>query len=236
MTTPDNPHQLAELLPKVYNTELVPDNDIASSNRSSGLVLRRVAVECTGYVVRRVPEIGAGRAAAFGGRYRVRKRRVDIARLLWFLLRGHGRWIVKGWTWATYADLRSDVRRPAQQATRKHAAKRRKRSGPTRKPGGPSSGSACAVRGHAAVAWSCWSCSRRWRWCSAGRPCRAGWWRLRRPGLLLAAVTFMARWLLGSARSAGLFAAIWEGRDRTPGAGWLTQPDRDDADRGSTNA
>ncbi|MFC5112007.1 hypothetical protein [Kibdelosporangium philippinense] len=31
-----------------------------------------------------------------------------------------------------------------------------------------------------------------------------------------------------------LVAAAFEGRDKTPGVGWLVHPDRDDADYGST--
>jgi DNA segregation ATPase FtsK/SpoIIIE, S-DNA-T family len=56
MTTPENPQQSSELVPKVYNAELVSDNDITSGDHSPGPVLRRVAGECTGYVVRRVRE------------------------------------------------------------------------------------------------------------------------------------------------------------------------------------
>lgn len=64
----------------------------------------------TGRIIRRVRE--SGRVARWRGllAYRARKLPMDIMRLLWFMLRGHGRWIVKGWTWATYADLRGDVR------------------------------------------------------------------------------------------------------------------------------
>ncbi|MFC5112006.1 hypothetical protein [Kibdelosporangium philippinense] len=43
--------------------------------------------------------------------YRVRKIPQDVARLVWFVLRGNWRWLVKFWTWATYADLRADARR-----------------------------------------------------------------------------------------------------------------------------
>ncbi|MGH3803541.1 MAG: hypothetical protein ACRDTD_26105, partial [Pseudonocardiaceae bacterium] len=45
MTTPENPQQSAELVPKVYDAELVSDNDIPSGDRSSGPVSRRVAVQ-----------------------------------------------------------------------------------------------------------------------------------------------------------------------------------------------
>jgi hypothetical protein len=42
--------------------------------------------------------------------YRVRKVPRDVARLCWFALRGHGRWIAKAWIWATHGDLRADAR------------------------------------------------------------------------------------------------------------------------------
>ncbi|MGB8200215.1 MAG: hypothetical protein WCF33_11040, partial [Pseudonocardiaceae bacterium] len=42
--------------------------------------------------------------------YRVRQAPRDAARLCWFFLRGHARWITKGWTWATHGDLRADAR------------------------------------------------------------------------------------------------------------------------------
>ena len=37
-------------------------------------------------------------------------------------------------------------------------------------------------------------------------------------------------WLFKAVPVGWLVAAIWEGRDRTPGAGWLVRPSRDDAD------
>jgi S-DNA-T family DNA segregation ATPase FtsK/SpoIIIE len=101
MTTPENPQQSAEL---------VSDNDITSGDRSSGPVLRRVAGECTRYVVRRVRESERVARLRSVAAYRGRKAPRDLARLVWFLLRGHGRWIAKGWIWATHGDLRTDVR------------------------------------------------------------------------------------------------------------------------------
>ena len=43
--------------------------------------------------------------------YRARKAPQDVVRLVWFVLRGNWRWLVKFWNWATYADLRADARR-----------------------------------------------------------------------------------------------------------------------------
>jgi DNA segregation ATPase FtsK/SpoIIIE, S-DNA-T family len=67
--------------------------------------------------------------------YRVRAAPRDAARLCWFFLRGHARWIAKGWIWATHGDLRSDARaarligdrdarRAAQELIRADAAAR----------------------------------------------------------------------------------------------------------------
>jgi DNA segregation ATPase FtsK/SpoIIIE, S-DNA-T family len=135
MTTPENPQQSSELVPKVYNAELVSDNDITSGDHSPGPMLRRVAGECTGYVVRRVRESEWVARLRSVAAYRMRKVPRDLARLVWFVLRGHGRWIAKGWTWATHGDLRTDVRtarltgdaqarRQAQEAIRADAKAR----------------------------------------------------------------------------------------------------------------
>jgi S-DNA-T family DNA segregation ATPase FtsK/SpoIIIE len=69
-------------------------------------------------------------------RYRLRQAPRDVARLGWFFLRGHGRWIVKGWTWATHGDLRADARAPGWLEISKPAAPRRKPFGPMLRPAG----------------------------------------------------------------------------------------------------
>jgi DNA segregation ATPase FtsK/SpoIIIE, S-DNA-T family len=142
MTTPETPHQSGELVPKVYDAELVSGNDITSGDRSSGPVLRRVAVDCTGYVVQRVRESEQVTRLRSVAAYRARKAPHDLARLGWFLLRGHGRWIARGWTWATHGDLRADARAARLAGgTHRHAGKRRKPSAPRPGHAGPSSGS-----------------------------------------------------------------------------------------------
>lgn len=40
---------------------------------------------------------------------RLRQAPRDVAGLIWFFLRGHGRWIANGWTWVSHGDLRADV-------------------------------------------------------------------------------------------------------------------------------
>ncbi|MGH3813264.1 MAG: hypothetical protein ACRDUV_12515, partial [Pseudonocardiaceae bacterium] len=47
---------------------------------------------------------------------------------------------------------------------------------------------------------------------------------------VLAVAAAVAGWVLTAAPIAWLVAAVWEGRDKTPGAGWLVRPDRADAD------
>ncbi|OLT18601.1 hypothetical protein BJF78_00215 [Pseudonocardia sp. CNS-139] len=42
--------------------------------------------------------------------YRARKLPHDLARMTWFLIRGHVRWITKAWAFFTYGDLRADAR------------------------------------------------------------------------------------------------------------------------------
>ena len=232
MTTPENPHQLAELVPKAYDAELVSDNDITSGGRSSGLVLRRVAGDCTGCVVRWVREsqrVARLRSVAV---YRARKAPRDLARLVWFLLRGHGRWIAKGWTWATHGDLRTDVR--AARLAGDAQARRQAHE---------------AIRADARARWAKFGIAvRRMAISGAGvlfvlvvlllaekvvdRAAMPDWlvtlYQVR--DFLSAAVEVGRPWLLTLGPVGWAVAAVWEGRDRTPGAGWLTQPDRDDAE------
>ena len=92
----------------------VLDGELLSDDHNAGVIAHRPgpAELCTwvGVPVRRVahaPHIAQLRAAMG---YRLRQAPRDVARLGWFFLRGHGRWIVKGWTWATHGDLRADAR------------------------------------------------------------------------------------------------------------------------------
>jgi S-DNA-T family DNA segregation ATPase FtsK/SpoIIIE len=234
MTAPENPRQSAELVPKVYDAELVSDNDIdiPSGDRSSGLVLRRVAGDCTGYVVRRVQEsewVTRLRSVAV---YRVRKAPRDLARLVWFLLRGHGRWIAKGWTWATHGDLRTDVRaarltgdaqarRQAQEAIRADAKARWAKLGIASRRMAISAAVALVMLGVLALAEKVFDRAAMPNWLVTLYQVR---------DFLEAAVEVGGPWLLTLGLVGWAVAAVWEGRDRTPGAGWLTQPDRNDAE------
>ena len=229
MTTPENLGQSAELMPKVYDAELVSDNDIRSGDRWSGPVLRRVAVECTGYVVRESERVARLRSVAV---YRARKAPRDLARLVWFLLRGHGRWIAKGWTWATHGDLRADVRaarlggdaqarREAQEAIRADARARWAKLGIAVRRTAISSAVALVVLVMLLLAEKVFDRAAMPDWLVTVYQVR---------DFLGAAVEVGGPWLLTLGPVGWAVAAVWEGRDRTPGAGWLTQPDRDDAD------
>lgn len=237
MNTPDNAQDHGgELVPKVYDAEIVPDTRSGSmvpgEDRRLVLVARRAFIRCTGRIIQRVRE--SGRVARWRGllAYRARKLPVDIARLLWFLVRGHGRWIVKGWTWATYADLRSDVRqarmagdvearRDAQEMIRADATARWAKLGIRLRRVVITAAVVVVLLVLLALLAMVFSRASMPGWLVAIYDVR---------DFCFATVTFLARWLVVVGPVGWAIAAIWEGRDRTPGAGWLTQPDRDDAD------
>ncbi len=223
MTTPENPRQPAEL---------VSDNDITSSDRSPRPVLRHVAGECTGYMVRRVRESEWVARLRSVAAYRARKAPRDLVRLVWFLLRGHGRWIAKGWTWATHGDLRTDVRaarlagdaqarRQAHDAIRAHAKARWAKLGIAVRRMAISSAVALVVLVVLFLGEKVFDRAAMPDWLVTVYQVR---------DVLGAAVEVGRPWLLTLGPVGWAVAAVWEGRDRTPGAGWLTQPDRDDAD------
>ncbi|MGB6162865.1 MAG: FtsK/SpoIIIE domain-containing protein [Pseudonocardiaceae bacterium] len=223
MTTPENPQQSAELM---------SDNDITSSNRSPGPVLRRVAGECTEYVVRRVRESEQVARLRSVAAYRARKTPRDLVRLVWFLLRGHGRWIAKGWTWATHGDLRTDVRtarlagdaqarRQAHEAIRADAKARWAKLGIAVRRMAISSAVALVVLVVLLLGEKVFDRAAMPDWLIILYQVR---------DFLGAAIEVGGPWLLTLGPVGWAMAAVWEGRDRTPGAGWLTQPDRDDAE------
>jgi DNA segregation ATPase FtsK/SpoIIIE, S-DNA-T family len=160
--------------------------------------------------------------------YRMRKAPADAGRWCWFFLRGHARWIAKGWRWATHGDLRSDARAARLMGDRE--ARRMAQE---------------LIRADAAA-----------RWAKLGIAAH----RIALAGLLLTVLggiltiiqasvdpAQMPGWLTGLFTTLGVLgavgvgvlkaaplgwviAAVWEGRDRTPGAGFLLHPDRDDPD------
>ncbi|WP_179956685.1 hypothetical protein [Amycolatopsis anabasis] len=208
------------------------DTDTTPVDRPAGTVVRRVAIECTGYVVRRVREseqVARWRSVVT---YRARKAPRDLARLVWFLLRGHGRWIAKAWHWATHGDLRADVR--AARLAGDPQARREAQE---------------AIRADARARWAKLGIALRRTVISTAvglvvlillRLLEMVFDRASMPGWLItlyqvrdflgAAVAAVVPWVVTLGPVGWIVAAVWEGRDRTPGAGWLTQPDRDDAD------
>ncbi|MEV5712433.1 FtsK/SpoIIIE domain-containing protein [Amycolatopsis mediterranei] len=164
--------------------------------------------------------------------YRVRKAPVDVLRLVWFVLRGNWRWLVKFWNWATYADLRADARRArmAGDAEARRAAQELIRSDATARwarLGIVARRVVIGLRFGAPVAGVLWLVdsvmdrSDMWPWLAdvyAG--VEAAW----------SAVVVSVPVALLLAPVVWAVAAAFEGRDRAPGAGWLVRPDRDDAD------
>ncbi|MEV8613127.1 FtsK/SpoIIIE domain-containing protein [Amycolatopsis sp. NPDC051373] len=164
--------------------------------------------------------------------YRVRKGPHDAARLVWFVLRGNWRWLVKFWSWATYADLRADARRArlvgdaearraAQELIRSDATARWAKFGIAVRRLVITTRVAAPV---VAVLWLLDAVMDRadmWPWLA---DVYTGVDAVR------SAITVVVPPLLVVLPVVWAVAAAFEGRDRTPGAGWLVRPDRDDAD------
>jgi hypothetical protein len=164
--------------------------------------------------------------------YRLRHALRDVVRLGWFVIRGHGRWVRKAWTFFTYADLRADARaarvtgdpdrrRTAQELIRADARSRWARVGmAVERAGG-------GALGAGLVGLLLWLVAqvlpRDDMW-----PCLADLY-----DVLAWIGTAAARFgpaVLWLTVVGVVVAAAFEGRDRTPGAGWLIHPDRTDAD------
>lgn len=164
--------------------------------------------------------------------YRVRKAPADAFRLVWFAVRGHGRWVAMSWRFFTYGDLRADARaarlsgdvearRTAHEFIRAESGARWARLAMVVEAGRR------AVVGLGALALVLWlvdsvmARSDMWSWLAGlyGVLHAVG-------AAVLAAAPFVA-W---TAIVGWLTAAVWVGRDRSPGAGFLIRPDRDDAD------
>lgn len=233
--TPQNnrePEQSGELVSTVYDAELVSDEAGQAAARPRGPAVRRVAVECTGYVLRWVRESEqAARWRSVLG-YRVRKLPRDAGRLLWFLVRGHGRWMRKAWTWATHGDLRADVRaarlagdpearRQAQESIRSDAKARWAKLGVAVRRSVIGTAVVLALLVVLVLVEMLFGRAAMPRWLIVVYEVR---------DVLGATVRLVVPWLAVLLPTGWAVAAVWEGRDRTPGVGWLTQPDRDDSD------
>jgi S-DNA-T family DNA segregation ATPase FtsK/SpoIIIE len=226
------------LEPKVFDAEYVTDSGGASdatvpADAPAGwgrllVSVARTARSCALQLWRSDVVVRARSVAA----YRAGKVPADLVRLAWFVTRGHWRWLVKAWSWATYADLRADVRaarlagdtdarRTAQELIRADAKARWARVG--------------IVLRRAAITARIVGVLAALLWLVAAFLDRADMW----PWLAGVYAVIGAVWtvlstampvLLGCLPMVWVIAAAFEGRDRNPGAGWLIQPDRDDAD------
>jgi S-DNA-T family DNA segregation ATPase FtsK/SpoIIIE len=215
----------------VLDGELIDDTlpqprDRAPERRVSSW--RQRCGEVAGRVWRSGPMVRARSLAA----YRARKAPLDVARLVWFVLRGNWRWLVKFWSWATYADLRADARRArlagdadarraAQELIRSDATARWAKLGIFLRRCVITTRVAAPV---AAVLWLVDSVMDRadmWPWLANVYMGLEAVWSTLTVAVPLLLIVAPAVWAV---------AAAFEGRDRTPGAGWLLRPDRDDAD------
>ena len=204
--------------------EIVTDNEYAER---TGLQ-RYTPVTVVVHVVRVVRESERTAQVKALTAYRVRKAPRDVARLSWFALRGHARWVGKGWSWATFGDLRADARaaraardpvarREAQQLLKVSMAARREAALRVLLVGLVAGVVGGVVALTLVIVDSTMARADMWPWL-------AGLY-----GVLDTAGDALPG-LLALAAAGCLIAAVWEGRDKTPGAGFLVRPDRDNAD------
>jgi S-DNA-T family DNA segregation ATPase FtsK/SpoIIIE len=212
---------------RIFDGELVDPETVAPQRKTRSRVWPRACSAVRSVVDRE----WVVRARSVAG-YRVRKAPRDVVRLLWFLTRGVGRWIGKAWRWLSYADLRADARaarlagdtaarRTAQELIRADARARWAKLGVVLRRTLVTSAVVAVVLLLLALVGML-----------ADREGMPGWLRAVyavRDALAGAALVVWA-WLPTLAGVGVAVAAVWEGRDRTPGAGWLTRPDRDDTD------
>ncbi|MBV9030856.1 MAG: hypothetical protein JO364_11255 [Pseudonocardiales bacterium] len=160
--------------------------------------------------------------------YRARRAPRDLIRLVWFFLRGHARWAVKGWCWATHGDLRADsraarlvgdseARRVAQEMIRSDGHARWAKLGHAARLG---------LAGGLLIAFLAGVLTL----IDAQVPRAEMWPWLATLYTVLGVLAALGAWLLKAAPMGWVIAAVWEGQDRTPGAGWLIRPSREDAD------
>ncbi|MFF1610940.1 FtsK/SpoIIIE domain-containing protein [Amycolatopsis sp. NPDC058278] len=214
----------------VLDAELIDDTlpqpRPRTAGRRGGPWQRCVAWAC------RVWRSGSVLRARSVSAYRVRKAPLDVLRLVWFVLRGNWRWLVKFWNWATYADLRADARRArlsgdaearrvAQELIRSDATARWARLGIVLRRVAITLRFAGPVAGVLWLVDSVMDRADMWPWLvDVYTGVEVAW----------SALTVVVPLLLIAAPMVWAVAAAFEGRDRAPGAGWLVRPDREDAD------
>ncbi|XVV03229.1 hypothetical protein ACQPW3_38835 [Actinosynnema sp. CA-248983] len=212
----------------MFDGEIVSEETVVAQRESARSSWRSMIVTAVRLIVDHDAVVRARSVVA----YRVRKAPRDLARLIWFALRGVWRWTVKGWRWVSYADLRADARaarlagdvearRTAQELIRADAKARWAKAGMAVRR--VAFGAAVVVVLLVLLALTDQVADR------ADMP---GWLRAAyavRDAIAGGAVAAWP-WLPPLVAVAVVCAAVWEGRDLSPGAGWLTRPDRDDTD------
>jgi DNA segregation ATPase FtsK/SpoIIIE, S-DNA-T family len=218
------------LEPRVYEAEiLTPEENAELDRRRSATTLER---RPPNWLVRLVRESEHAKQIRTVVVYRVRKAPTDAVRLSWFAVRGHGRWLRKLWEFFTYADLRSDARqarvagdtearRTAQELIRSDARARWAKVAIVLRRLVITAAVVGGLLSVLALAESFVDRTAMWSWLATVLDVRDA---------VFAVLGVVWSWLVILGPIGVLFAAIWEGRDRTPGAGFLVRPDRDSAD------
>jgi S-DNA-T family DNA segregation ATPase FtsK/SpoIIIE len=218
----------ADAAPEVLDGEILSDEENAAVARrllGRGVDRLRPRVVVLARAVGQHPRIAQVKAVTG---YRARKAPRDLTRLCWFALRGHGRWITKAWTYTTHGDLRADARaarlagdqearRTAQETIRADSRARWAKVGLALHRGLAGGLLVAFLAGVLALVDSQVSRADMWPW-------------LATVYTVLGILGVVGLWVLKAVPIGWLVAAMWEGRDRTPGAGWLHRPDRADAD------
>jgi S-DNA-T family DNA segregation ATPase FtsK/SpoIIIE len=229
-----------EIARRVFDAEIVDgvdsgDDGTVALQRESGVGTRRARAWLINSAVtagRVLVDLDVVMRARSAVAYRVRKAPRDLGRLVWFLVRGIGRWIGKAWRWASYSDLRTDARaarlagdvqarRTAQELIRADARARWAKLGIFLRRCGIGAAVVTALVVLLALVELV-----------ADRADLPGWLRAvyEVRDAIATGLAVAWAWLPALAVAGVVGAAVWEGRDLTPGVGWLTRPDRDDTD------
>jgi S-DNA-T family DNA segregation ATPase FtsK/SpoIIIE len=212
-----------EPAPEVLEGELVEEGGPARARGLAALHPQHVVALVWG--VARSPQATQTKAVLA---YRARHAPRDLVRLGWFFLRGNARWIAKGWRWATHADLRTDARaarlagdcdarRAAQELIRSDAHARWTKLGHAARRLLAGGLLLAFLAGVLALVDAQLPREQMWPW-------------LATLYTVLAALAVLGTWMLKTAPLGWVIAAVCEGRDRTPGVGFLVRPSREDAD------
>jgi len=204
------------------------EGELLTSEQSAELEARKTLRARVVVLVVRVRESEQTAKAKSAAAYRLHHAPRDAVRLTLFAVRGNARWMFKGWTYITHGDLRADARaarlardpearRSAQEAIRHDSRERWRRVAKLLRIGLAASVVVIVIATVLAAIDSHVAREDMWSWLAAVYSVldTAGW---------------TLSWLLTLAPVAWLGAAIWEGRDRTPGSSFLVAPEREDAD------